>query len=80
MLQCPISGSGESTEDKLVEDGVRGKMPIGTIPRTSHVMPEDQNTRCSCIPNSRRNQPKKNGHLLSSELDYPGQVRGQDNL
>ena len=62
--------------------GKRGsprEMPIGTILRTSRVMPEDQNTRCSRIPNSRRNQPKKNGHLLSSELAYHRRARGADN-
>jgi len=67
----PASGLGASTEDKLVKDGVRGKKPIGTIPRTSRIMPEDQNTTCSRMSNSRRNQPTKNGHLRSSKLDYP---------
>ena len=58
---------------------VRGKKPIGTIPRTSHVMPEDQNTTCGCRLNSQRNQPKKIGHLRSRELDYPRRAQGQDN-
>jgi len=68
---CGVSGSGASTEDKLVKDGVRGKKPIGTIPRTSHVMPEDENTTCSCVSNYQRNQPTKNRHLRSRELNYP---------
>jgi len=67
---CPVSGSGASTEDKLVKDAGRGKKPICTILRTSRVMPEDQNTTCSRVSNSRRNQPTKNGHSRSSELDY----------
>jgi len=53
------------------KDGVRGKKPIGTIPRTSCVMPEDENKTCSRMSNSRQNQPTTNGHLRSSELDYP---------
>jgi len=31
----------------------------------------DQNTTSSYVSNSRLNQPKKTGYLLSSELDYP---------
>jgi len=67
---CPVSGSGAFTKARLVKDRVRGKKPIGAIPSTSRVMPEDQNMTCGGMPNSRWNQPKKNGHLLSSELDY----------
>jgi len=65
-----LSGSGASTEDRLVKDGAQGKNPIGTIPRTSHIMPQDQNIPCSCRLNSRWNQPKKSGYLLSGELDF----------
>ena len=42
-------------------------------------MPEDQNTASGCKLNCRRNQPRKIGNLPSSELDYPGRARGQDN-
>jgi len=53
------------------KDGVRGKKPIGTIPRTSRVMPEDQNKTSSRWLNSQWNQPMKNDNLRSSELDSP---------
>jgi len=40
-------------------------------------MPEDKNMTCSHMPNSLRNQPKKSGHLASSELDYPREAEGK---
>ena len=48
-------------------------------PGSSRVMPEDQNTTCSCRLHSGRNQPKKIDHVLSSELDYLQRAREQDN-
>jgi len=75
-MQVEAGGSGESTNDKLVKDGVRGKKHIGTIPRRSRVMREDQNTICSCMSNARQNQPTTIGHLLSSELRLPSESTG----
>ena len=42
-----VRRSGVSTKARLAKDAVRGKRPIRTIPRTSGVMPEDQNQTCS---------------------------------
>jgi len=39
-------------------------------PEDKCVIPEDQNITLGHISNSRRNQPKKNSHLLSRESDY----------
>ena len=41
-------------------------------------MPEDKDTTCGGIPNSLLHQVKKNGDLLSSQLDYLREARGQD--
>ena len=63
-----------------VKEGVQGKKPIGAILRTSHVMPEDKNTTCGRMSNPRLNQLNQTGPLLSSELAYLREVRGEDNL
>jgi len=42
----PNNGSGASTKDRVVKDRARGKKPVGTMPRTSPVMPEEHNTAC----------------------------------
>jgi len=62
--------------DRLTKDGVRENKPIGAILRTRHVMPEDMNRTCSCRSNSLLSKSKKNGHLLSGELDYLCTARG----
>jgi len=69
-MPSAVSGSGASTKDRLGKDEVGGKKPIGMMPRISRVMPEHQNMTCGCKPNSRRDQSKKIGHLLSGKLDY----------
>jgi len=76
---CPLRRVGDSTKDMFVKDGLREKKAIGAISRTGHVMGEDKNTICGRMPNSLRNQPKKNGHLLSTVLDDLQDARGQDN-
>ena len=75
-----MTGAGVSRKDRLAKAGVRGKKPISAILRTIHVMLEGKNTTCGRWSNSLRSQPKKNGHLSSSELDHLRTGRGQDNL
>ena len=51
-ILCPVCGSGVSTKDTLVEDGVQHRRTIGSIPRTSCIMPVNKNVVCSCVQDS----------------------------
>ena len=63
----PSKWIGESTKARLVRDRVRSKRNIGSIARTSLVMPVNENAVCGGIQDSLPNQLKNTGHLLSSE-------------
>ena len=67
----PSMWIGESTKDKLIRDGVRGKRAISSIASTSLVMPVNENAAWGRIQDSLRNQLKEDGPSSVQRLSKP---------
>ena len=67
----PSKWIGASTKGKLVQDRVRGKRTIGSIARTSYVIPVSKNAVYRHIQDSEWNQLKEDRPSSVQQISIP---------